>query len=267
MKRNYLSSCVAILVLAVFLFPLYWMLNTSLQSKGLTAGLDLIPIHPTLNGYASAIREQGHSLVISIVVAIGATILSLLIATPAAYALAKVHKRSTNWFIFFILLSQMVPGIIIANALYGAYNNLNLLDSILGLILADSAAGIPFSILIIRAFMRQVSGSIIEAAKVDGASEFRIFTSIVVPVARNSIITAGLFSFLFAWGDFLFALTLTTNENARPITLGIYTYIGTQVQDWGAVMATAVLASIPAALLLILAQKYMAAGISAGSVK
>jgi multiple sugar transport system permease protein len=95
----------------------------------------------------------------------------------------------------------------------------------------------------------------------------RAFVSIVVPVSRNAIITAGLFSFLFSWSDFLFALTLTTTEGVRPVTLGIYQYLGTQVANWSAVMATAVLSSIPAILLLLLAQRYIAAGAVGGAVK
>ena len=109
--------------------------------------------------------------------------------------------------------------------------------------------------------------SIVEAARVDGAGLFRSFISIVVPIARNSLITAGLFTFLFAWSDFLFALTLTTTGDVRPVTLGIYTYLGAQVQNWGPVMATATLSAIPAIILLVIAQKYIAAGATGGAVK
>ena len=108
---------------------------------------------------------------------------------------------------------------------------------------------------------------LIEAAQVDGAGPLRVFVSIVLPLCRNAIITAALFSFLFAWGDFLFALTLTTTEDVRPVTLGLYTYVGSFVTDWSSVMATAVLASIPAVLLLVIAQNYVAAGTTAGAVK
>ena len=90
---------------------------------------------------------------------------------------------------------------------------------------------------------------------------------IVLPISKNSLITAGLFSFLFSWSDFLFALTLTTTEQVRPVTLGIYQYIGTYVNDWSSVMATAVLASIPAVVLLLVAQRFVAAGVASGALK
>jgi multiple sugar transport system permease protein len=112
-----------------------------------------------------------------------------------------------------------------------------------------------------------VHPSILEAARVDGAGQFRAFWSIALPVSKNALITAGLFAFLFAWSDFLFALTLTTTPEIRPVTLGIYQYLGTQVSNWSAVMATAVLSSLPAILLLLLAQRYIAAGAMGGAVK
>ncbi|MGP3962251.1 carbohydrate ABC transporter permease [Nonomuraea sp. 3N208] len=107
----------------------------------------------------------------------------------------------------------------------------------------------------------------LEAALVDGAGNLRAFVSIVVPISKNAIVTAAQFTFLSAWSDFLFALTLTSTPEVRPITLGIYDYISANTQDWSAVMATAVLASVPAALLLIFAQRYIAAGAVSGAVK
>jgi multiple sugar transport system permease protein len=255
------------LILAVLLFPLYWMLNVSLQPGGSAVDISWLPIHPSFHGYATALDQQGRNLITSLIVALGSVVFSLLVATPAAYALAHFRIRGANLVLFAILISQMVPGIVVANALYSAYNDLGLLNSIPGLILADSTAGIPFAILIVRAFMGNIPQSVVEAARVDGAGPVRAFRSIVLPMSRNALITAGLFTFLFTWGDFLFALTLTTTENVRPVTLGLFQYIGTYVNDWSSVMATAVLASIPAVILLLVAQKYVAAGTTGGAVK
>jgi multiple sugar transport system permease protein len=261
------STAAGIVILAVLLFPLYWMINVSLQPSGSAVGTPWLPIHLSFHGYSTAFSQQGRNLATSLIVALGSVVFSLLIATPAAYALAQFKIRFANAFLFGILISQMIPGIVIANALYTAYNDLGLLNSIPGLILADSTAGIPFAILIVRAFMTNIPRSVIEAGRVDGAGHVRAFVSIVLPMSRNALITAGLFTFLFAWADFLFALTLTTTENVRPVTLGLYTYIGTYINDWSSVMATAVLASIPAIVLLIVAQRYVAAGTTSGAVK
>ena len=261
------STAAGILILAVLLFPIYWMINVSLQPSGSAVATPWLPFNLSFDGYTTALSQQGRNLVTSLIVALGSVVFCLLIAMPAAYALAQLRIRFVGAFLFGILISQMIPGIVIANALYTAYNDVGLLNSIPGLILADSTAGVPFAILIVRAFMTNIPRSVLEAGRVDGAGHLRTFVSIVLPMSRNALITAALFTFLFAWADFLFALTLTTTETVRPVTLGLYTYIGTYVNDWSSVMATAVLASIPAIVLLVVAQRYVAAGTTAGAVK
>nr|WP_256939677.1 carbohydrate ABC transporter permease [Arthrobacter sp. BF1] len=249
------------------LFPIYWMVNASLQPSGNTLSADFFPWNPSFAGYEKAIADQGRNLLTSLIIALGAVVVTLAIAAPAAYALAQFKFRWISWAMLAILIAQMIPGVVIANALYAAYNNLGLLNSIPGLILADASHAIPFAILVMRASMMSIPASIIEAARVDGAGQIRAFISIAMPIAKNALITAGLFAFLFAWSDFLFALTLTTTDEIRPVTLGIYQYLGTQVSNWSAVMATAVLSSLPAIVLLVVAQKYIAAGATGGAVK
>jgi multiple sugar transport system permease protein len=267
-RRGWGSTVIGVLILGVMLFPLYWMLNVSLQPSGGAVATPWIPLEPSFDGYASALRDQGGHLLTSIVVSAGSVLFSLLVATPAAYALAQFRVRGAGVVLFGILISQMIPGIVVANALYRAYSDLGLLNSIPGLILADSTHGIPFAILIMRAYLLSIPGEVIEAARVDGAGQIRAFVSIVVPMSRNAMVTAALFTFLFTWSDFLFALTLTTTETVRPVTLGIYQYIGTNgVTEWSSVMATAVLASIPAVVLLLVAQRFVAAGVASGAVK
>jgi len=260
-------TVIGVLMLAVFLFPIYWMVNVSLQHSGGAVATPWIPLDFTLDGYSKALSDQGRNLLTSLVIAIGSVVLSLVIAAPAAYALAHFRVRGAGVFLLGILISQMIPGIVVANALYSVYSDLGLLNTVWGLILADSGLGIPFAMLIMRAFMGSLPPALMEAAQVDGAGPIRVFWSIVLPLSRNALITAALFIFLFAWSDFLFALTLTTTEDVRPVTLGLYTYIGSFVSDWSSVMATAVMASLPAVVLLVVAQKYVAAGTTAGAVK
>nr|WP_246313214.1 carbohydrate ABC transporter permease [Leifsonia shinshuensis] len=260
-------TVLGVVFLAVMIFPVYWMVNSSLQANAGAATTAWFPLQPTLDGYVTAIQQQGGNLVTSTIIALSTVVLTIAIATPAAYGLARFRMRGMTVFVFALLITQMIPVIVIANALYALFNDLGLLNSYLGLILADTAAQIPFAILLIRAFMGSLPPSLVEAALVDGANNFRAFISIVVPISKNAIVTAALFTFLGAWGDFLFALTLTSTPQVRPITLGIYNYISANVQQWGPVMATAVLASIPAAVLLILAQRYIAAGALGGAIK
>ena len=265
--RSGIRTAIAIVLLAFMLFPVYWMLNISLQSTGGTLATSFFPTHPSLDGYRTAIADQGGNLVTSMIIAVGTVVLGLLIAAPAAYALAQFRFRWINWALLAILISQMIPGIVIANGLYSVYESIGLLDSIPGLIIANAASGVPFGILIMRSFMLGIPPSLVEAARVDGAGLVRAFLSIVVPISRNSLITVGLFAFIFGWGDFIFALTLTTKGTIVPVTLGIYTYLGAHISNWSAVMATAMLGSLPAIVLLVLAQRYISAGVNSGAVK
>ncbi|WP_267420619.1 MULTISPECIES: carbohydrate ABC transporter permease [unclassified Curtobacterium] len=266
-KRGIPLTILGIVFLAIMVFPVYWMVNTSFQATSGAATATWFPLAPTLAGYRAALEQQGQNFVSSMVISLGTVVLTLVVATPAAYGLARFRMRGTRVFLLVLLITQMIPAIVIANALYTLFNNVGLLNSYIGLILADSAVQVPFAILLMRAFMESIPPSLVEAALVDGASDFRAFVSIVVPISRNAIVTAALFTFLGAWGDFLIALTLTSTTAVRPITLGIYNYIGSNVTDWGPVMATSVLASLPAAVLLIFAQRYISAGALGGAVK
>ncbi|MDT0268406.1 carbohydrate ABC transporter permease [Streptomyces sp. DSM 44915] len=261
------STVLALLILAVMLFPVYWMVSTALQPHSTVASADLIPTSPSLDNFRAALETQGGSLVTSLVVALGAVVVCLALAAPAAYGLAQFGLRGGRGIVFGTLITQMVPGIVVANALYSAYAELGLVNSYLGLILADASLGLPFAIVLLRAFMVSIPTEVVEAAMVDGANRFTAFVRIVLPMSRNALITSGLFAFLFAWADFIFALTLNTTDDVKPVTLGLYQFIGAHVSDWGAVMATAVLSAIPAAILLVVAQKYIAAGIAGGSIK
>jgi len=268
-RRGWLSTAVGVLLMMFFLFPIYWMVNVSLQSSaaGSAADTPLIPLRPTFDAYARAFADQGDHLMISLVVALGTVLFTLVIAAPGSYALAHYRIRGVRTVLLLLLITQMVPSIVVANAVYSAYADLGLLNSIVGLVLADATLGIPFSMLILHAFMQSIPKEVIEASRIDGASAMRTFWSVVLPMSRNALVTAALFTFLFAWGDFLFALTLTTSDAVRPVTLGIYNYIGSTLADWSSVMAAAVLASIPAAVLLVFAQRFVAAGLGAGAVK
>jgi len=264
-----LGTAVGVLIVAVMLFPLYWMVNASLlrPEQLVSRTPTWFPVHGTLDGYRSVLSSQGGHLLISLGVSLGTVGVTLLIAAPAAYGLAKLRVPGGRLLLFALLVAQMIPGIVMANALYVAANRLGLLNSPLALILADSTLCVPFATLILHSFVRGVPDELGEAAALDGASQLRTFVSVILPVARNGVITAAVFSFLFAWADFLFAVTLTTQDDRAPVTVGIYRFIGANLTDWNGVMATGVIASVPVAVLLVIAQRYVAAGIGSAAVK
>ena len=263
------KTVLGILFTAIMLFPVYWMINVSLtKSTDMRRNPPyLFPIDPTFEGYQAVLRQQLPFLGTSLVIGLGTVALTLVIAAPAAYALAKLRPRGGGALSFVLLIAQMIPAIIMAMGFYAIYLQLGMLNSIAGLIIADSTIAVPFGVLIFTAFMSGIPDELINAAKIDGASHWRTFRSVVLPVSRNSAVTVGLFAFLWAWSDFIFASTLDQGGSLRPITLGIYAYIGNNNQEWNAIMATAVVASIPAAVLLVVAQRYVSAGVTAGAVK
>ena len=267
--RHWPLTALGLAILAVLLFPLYWMVNAALQPSSalLSPTPSFFPTDPSWAGFEEAFRTQGSNLSYSLLVAAGTVVVTLVFSTPAAYALAKFKVRGRPAIVLTVLTVQMIPGIVMANALYIVYSQLGLLDNPLGLMLADSTTSVPFAILVMRAFMQDIPDELLEAARVDGAGHWRTFLSIVTPVSRNAIITAGLFAFLHAWSDFLFAVTLTSGRHATPVTVGLYRFVGAQTADWNGVMATATLASIPAVVLLVLAQRYISAGLTGGAVK
>ncbi|GIH03052.1 sugar ABC transporter permease [Rhizocola hellebori] len=253
----------------VMLFPVYWMINVSFTRQGdmRKSPPNWFPVDGTVEGYRSVLRDQLPYLGTSLLVGLGTVALTLIVAAPAAYSLAKLNPRGGRALSFVLLMAQMIPGIIMAMGFYAIYLNLGLLNSVAGLIVADSTIAVPFAVLIFTAFMAGIPDEVMHAAKVDGAGPWRTFWSVALPVSRNATVTVSLFAFLWAWSDFVYASTLDSGGAQRPITLGIYHYIGNNNQEWNAIMATAVVASIPATVLIIIAQRYVAAGVTSGAVK
>ncbi|WP_251554244.1 carbohydrate ABC transporter permease [Neobacillus muris] len=258
-----------IVLMVIMVFPLYWTLKSALETNEQIFATPpaFFPESPTLEAFKEALAVQGPNILTSIIIACGTVILSIIISAPAGYALAKFKFRFTRPLLFGVLMTQMVPSVILANALFVIFHKINLTNNYFGIILADCSLSIPFNILVLRTFMAKIPTEIMEAAAVDGASDWKIFFRIIIPVSKSALITVGLFSFLFAWGDFLFALTIMTDSAIQPVTVSIYTFMGVYTSEWNNVMATAVLASIPASILLMFAQRYIAAGMTNGAVK
>jgi len=269
LRFDALRMPIGLVAAAVMLFPIYWMINASLQPRVamLQTFPTWVPAPPILDAYRGIIAVQSWHLLVSCFVAAMSAALSLLVAAPCAYALVIFRMRWATLFVLALLIVQMVPTIVTANALYAIFAELHLLNTYLALVLADSTLSVPFAILLLRAFMVSLPRTLTEAALCDGTGYWGAFLRVVLPLSRNGLITAGLFCFLFAWSDFLFALTLSTKQKIVPITLGIYQFIGTHNTDWPSVMATAVLASLPPIALLLFGQRYVTAGLTGGAIK
>ena len=268
-RRTWWKTALGVVFTLAVLFPVYWMVNVSFTR---TSDLRRTPPHwfpwdPTFEGYTAVFAQQLPALGTSLIVGLGCVAVTLVIAAPAGYALALLNLRGGGPLNFVLLVAQMIPAVVMAMGFYAVYNSLGLLNTVWGLIIADSTIAVPFGVLLFTAFMGGIPRELLQAARVDGAGAWRTFVSIVLPMSRNSMLTVALFAFLWAWSDFIFASTLNRNGDLIPITLSIYNYIGNNTTQWNAIMATAVVASVPAAVLLVIAQRYVAAGVTAGAVK
>lgn len=267
-SRRFGMTILGLLILLLLLFPLVWVVMSSFQP---TADFyapvpSLIPRNFTFANYAVFSSQIG-PLLTSLVIAVLSAALSLLIGIPAAYAFAVFGWRWVAIPMFLILITQVVPGVMVATPLFLTFAKIGLLNSIPGLVIANSSAGVPFTILVLTAFISGIPGELREAAHLDGAGEWRTLVSVIVPVTRSAVVAAGLFSFLFAWGDFLWALTLNTDGTVTPLSLSLFKFVGHFQTDWGGIMATSTIALIPAMILLVAAQRYISVGLTAGAVK
>jgi len=266
---RWLRSLVAAAALVFVLFPVYAILVGSFEStETLFSGTFYwLPHAATLDNYLTVIQAQSGNVLTSLFVALGTALLALAVAVPAAYALSKYRLRVTVIIVSSLLIAQIVPSIVLATSLFIIFHWIHLVNTFVGLVLADGTYAIPFAILVLRAFFFSLPNELMDAARVDGASEWTTFRRIVIPLARSAVITVAVFAFLNGWGDFIFALTILNGTGIEPITLGIYTYLGNYSTDWGAVMAASAFALVPAGVMLVVAQRYIASGLTAGSVK
>lgn len=266
---SWLCTLAAAAALVLVLFPVYAIIVGSFESTNtlFSGTFYWLPHAATLANYSTVIHAQSANVVTSLVVGLGTALLALVVAVPAAYALSKYRLRVTVILVSSLLIAQIVPSIVLATSLFIVFHRINLVNSYPGLIIADGTYAIPFAILVLRAFLFSLPNELLYAARVDGATEWQTFRMIVIPLARSAVITVAVFAFLAGWGDFIFALTILNGSGIEPITLGIYTYLGNYSTDWGAVMAAGVFAMVPAAILLVVAQRYIASGLTAGSVK
>ena len=264
-----LNLAAGLVIVAIMLLPLYWAVVTSLKTLQQSYAIPstLLPPTPTLSAYSQVLHTQGGALLTSLIIAVGATLLSLLIAVPAAHALANFRFRVTGLVTLVLLVTQTIPGIVLGISFFKIFADIHLLNSYLGLIIADSTYCVPFDILVIRAFMIGLPHELLEAAYVDGATLLGSLVRIVLPLSRPAILAAALFSFLFSWGDFLFALTLNTSGNVIPMSLSIYQYLGMYTSQWLELMAAAIFAAIPSAILLVLVQRGIRGGIATAGLK
>jgi len=203
----------------------------------------------------------------SLVVASASTAIVLLAATPAAYYTARHRFPGRVAFLFLVLVTQMFAPTALVVGLYREFFELSLVNTYTALILTNAAFNLAFAIWILRAFFASIPRELEEAAAVDGCGRVRTLCSIVLPLARPALVTATIFAFIAAWNEYIVALTLMTDPDKRPLTVGITTYVTAYVQHWNHLFAASVIAIVPVVLLFALIERHLVTGLTAGGVK
>jgi multiple sugar transport system permease protein len=256
-------------IAAVYGLPIAWLVLTSLKSNIDIFRIPASPIFtPTLEAYAQlAETDLAQALLNSSVIAIASTVGTLLLAVPAAYALARGANRIVAVGMAVVVVLHMIPQTSMVIPLYKVLTQWGLLGSLAGVIVANIAMFVPFAIVIMIPFMYAVSKDIEEAASIDGANKSQILTRIVLPLVSNGIITVGLLVFILSWGEFLYAISFLLDPRTYPVSGVLSQQIGEFGTNWNVLMALAIVTSLPIAILSIFGQRWLRNGLSMGAVK
>jgi multiple sugar transport system permease protein len=272
-KTTRAAQYVALAAYLVFLaFPFLWLISTAFKPARELGSLHptWIPRDPTLENFRQAFDEQpllraaGNSLV----AALSAALIAVVIATPMAYVMARhrnrLAKAATGW----VVISQAFPFVLIIIPLFLILKNLHLINSLLGLIMVYVVWSLPFALWMLVGYVRAVPAELEEAAAVDGASRVRTFVSVVAPLLAPGIVATAMFAFITAWNEFFFALVLLKTPEKQTLPVILNRFIGAEgVADLGPLAAAAFLATIPSLVIFAIIQKRITGGMLAGAVK
>ncbi len=269
-----LRYVVLAIVLIFCLFPIYWVISTSVKLPGeyLRNPPVWIPQNPTFNHYGAVMAQRGSlALKNSVIIASGATILSMLAGSMAAYSLARMNTGGRH-FAFWLLSQRMMPPVVLIVPFFlllrelGQINPALGLDSHAALIVLYTVFNLPFVIWMMRSYFEAVPAEIEESALVDGSTRLRAFRSITLPLAVPGLIATGAFTFIFSWMEFLFAVVFTRTK-AVTLPVAIAGFSGSQGSNWGQASALAVVAMVPVFAVALMVQRHFVRGLTLGAVR
>ncbi|PMS14902.1 sugar ABC transporter permease [Trinickia dabaoshanensis] len=259
------------LVLIVALFPFVYMISTSLKHGDALYDTSLLVAHPALDNYRQLFRDQpfGAYLLNSAVVAGGTVALSILVSVPAAYALGRVSFKGRGVLLMCILGVSMFPQVAILSGLFELVRAMGLYDHLAALALSDLVFTLPFTIWVLVTFMRELPRELEEAALVDGVGVMTMIFRVFMPLLRPALAATALLAFVAAWNEFLFALTFTISSSERTVPVAITMVSGASSFElpWGAIMAASVIVTVPLVALVLVFQRHIVSGLTAGAIK
>ncbi|MFI7032591.1 carbohydrate ABC transporter permease [Microbispora rosea] len=248
------------------LVPFYWMLVFALRPAGST---DPVPWPITFEHFETVWNDIGYAVFFknSVIVGVWSLLVTTVIAVMGGYALSRYRFRGRGLFMVVLLCTQFIPGAMMLIPLFSIFKSLSLINSLAGLVVADTVFNLPLSIILMSGFISAVPFTVEEAAMVDGCTRFRGFLAIVLPQLRPGLIAVGSFAFIHTWNNFLFALMFVSKQDSFTIPVGLSYTIGEYSADFGALAAGGVVAALPVVCVFAVVQRYLVHGISAGAVK
>jgi multiple sugar transport system permease protein len=263
--------CTAFVVGACFVAPYGVMLLDALKPAAELRATPprLTPARWQAGNFVEVLRDPAFqsALRVSVVVALVSTVLAVAAAVPAAYYTARHRFRGRSAFLFLVLVTQMFSPTALVVGLYREFFELRLVNTYAALILTNAAFNLAFAVWILRAFFASIPREIEEAAEVDGCGRVGTLLRIVLPLSRPAVVTAAIFAFIAAWNEYIVALTLMTDADMKPLTVGITSYVTAYVQHWNLLFAASLIAIVPVVVLFALIEPYLVSGLTAGSVK
>ena len=260
-----------LLVIAWTLFPVVWIVSLSFKSGDDINNQRFLPSTWTLENYRTVFTTPLFTSALrnSIVISLIATCLSVMIATVAAYAIARLEFPGKKLILSMALAIAMFPAVSLVGPLFDIWRSVKLYDTWLGLIIPYMSFTLPLSLWTLSAFFREIPWEMEQAAQIDGATPWQAFRKVIVPLAAPGVFTAAILAFFFAWNDFVFAISLTSTNRARPVPAALAFFTGaSQFQEpAAAISAAAVVVTVPVVVLVLLFQKRIVAGLTAGAVK
>lgn len=265
------ARIVALVVAAVLaVSPVLWTLGTSLKTtvEAQSYPPTLLPSDPAWENYAELLTSRAFltSVSTSVIVTVCATLLTMVVAFPSAYALVRMRPRGRHGLVLLIVLAQAVPGIVFLVPLYSVVSSIGLYDTRIVLVLVYTAFLTPFATLVLSSFIRGVPVEIEEAGMVDGCNRAWLLLRIVLPVSRAGLASAMVFTGLFAWNEFLIPMVLS-GRNTRPLTVHVSTFVAQQSIEWGPLTAAVSIVLVPAVAVVVFLQRHLVTGLTAGSVR
>ncbi len=274
MKNRYgkiIFSLIVAVIVTASLFPFYYAVVSSFKGGSDLFSVEYWPSNPTIENYRDVLTEGSFpsNILNSVMVATGVVVLSLFLSVTASYALARISFKGKGLLLLTILSVSMFPQVAVLSGLFELLRQLGLFNRLPGLVLANMVLTLPFTVWVLTTFMRDLPKEIEEAAIMDGAKPWTIVFKVFMPMMWPSLVTTGLLAFISAWNEFLFALTFTLTEESRTVTVAISQISGSVMNQlpWGKIMAASVIVTIPLVVLVLLFQRKIVAGLTAGAVK